>query len=82
MRKSCKHKRCPNLAVVGGAYCLSCRRRWRRMRSSRAICRDWSIYALPTDVVTAPTQIEYHLVEGPIEIQASTVDNLPTPINN
>lgn len=47
MRKPCKTKRCSNLAVVGGAYCLSCRRRRRRLRSSRSVCRDWSIYALP-----------------------------------
>ena len=54
MRKSCKTKHCPNLAVVGGAYCLSCRRRRRRQRTSRGICRDWSLYAMPDTLPSSP----------------------------
>lgn len=47
MRKPCKTKRCSNLAVAGGTYCLACRRRRRRHRAGRTVCKDWSIYALP-----------------------------------
>lgn len=54
MRRPCKTKHCPNLAVVGGAYCLSCRHRRRRQRASRGVCRDWSLYALPDSLPSSP----------------------------
>lgn len=47
MRKPCKTKRCSNLAVAGGAYCLTCRRRRRRQRAGYSVCKDWSIYVVP-----------------------------------
>ena len=50
MRKPCKNKRCLNLAVAGGAYCLNCRHRRRQLRARHAVCKDWSIYALPNDI--------------------------------
>jgi len=43
MRKPCKTKRCANLAVVGGAYCLVCRRKRRRKRAVHLVHRGWSI---------------------------------------
>lgn len=51
MRKPCKTKRCSDLAVVGRAYCLACRRR-RRQHAGHRVCTDWSIYAVACPVLT------------------------------
>lgn len=72
MRKPCKTKRCSNLAVVGGAYCLACRRRRRRQRAGRGVCKDWSIYAVPVTYVQTSAG---HVSDREIEVisQPATV---------
>ena len=78
MRKRCKNKRCPNLAVVGGAYCLSCRRRRRQLRASRSVCRDWSIYTIPIDLinntVTYPSPAEPTVEPGAVLVETATIE--------
>ena len=80
MRKHCKNKHCPNLAVVGGAYCLSCRRRRRQqLRASHGICRDWSIYAVPIDqitnaVTTHPSPAEPTVEPIAVAVEIATIE--------
>ena len=48
------------------------------MRSSRAICRDWSIYALPTQVTSVASHTE-QCREG-IPLEAPETADTPMPI--
>ena len=75
MRKPCKTKRCANLAVVGGAYCLDCRRKRRKRRRSRGVCRDWSIYAISSDDADGSTQASHF---AQMETSGLTLEMVPT----